>query len=168
LPGRFEIRADASAAAASAVAGLVGPPGGGGMARRSANAGGGPSQRQLRVGEALRHALAELLMRDGLHQPALADARLTVSEVRISADLRHALVFVTELGRELGPERLEALRRATPLLRGELARRLRLKYAPDLDFRADPTFAEAARIEALLARERAAVGSDREDGDGAA
>ena len=137
------------------------------MGRRSAHAGGGPSQRQLRVGEALRHALAELLTRNGVRDPALADANLTISEVRISADLRHAVVFVTELGGELRPERLEALGRAAPLLRGEVARRLRLKYAPDLEFRADPSFAEAARIEALLARERAAVGSDREDGDDA-
>lgn len=138
------------------------------MGRRSAHAGGGPSQRQLRVGEALRHALAELLMRDDMRDPALADANLTISEVRISADLRHAVVFVTELGGELRPERLEALGRAAPLLRGEVARRLRLKYAPDLAFRADRSFAEAARIEALLATERAAVQSDREDDDGAA
>lgn len=138
------------------------------MGRRSAHAGGGPSQRQLRVGEALRHALAELLTRNGVRDPALADANLTISEVRISADLRHAMVFVTELGGELRPERLEALCRAAPLLRGEVARRLRLKYAPDLVFRADRSFAEAARIEALLATERAAVRSDHEDDDGPA
>jgi ribosome-binding factor A len=135
------------------------------MGRRSAS--GGPSQRQLRVGEALRHVLAELLMRDGMREPGLASSALTVSEVRVSPDLRHAEVFVTELGGELAPERLEALRRAAPLLRGEAGRRLRLKYAPDLAFRADRSFAEAARIEALLARERAAVESDREDEDGA-
>ncbi|MGH6895251.1 MAG: 30S ribosome-binding factor RbfA [Geminicoccaceae bacterium] len=138
------------------------------MARRSAGGGGRPSQRQLRVGEALRHVLAELLMRDGLREPGLAGSALTVSEVRISPDLRHAEVFVTELGGELGPERLAALRRAAPLLRGEAGRRLRLKYAPDLAFQADRSFAEAARIEALLARERAAVAADREDDDGAA
>jgi len=137
------------------------------MGRRSASAGGGPSQRQLRVGEALRHVLAELLMRDGLREPGLAGSTLTVSEVRISPDLRHAEVFVTELGGELTAERLEALRRAAPLLRGEAGRRLRLKYAPDLAFRADRSFAEAARIEALLTRERAAVEADREDDDGA-
>ena len=60
------------------------------MARRSAHAGRGPSQRQLRVGEEIRHVLAELLTRGGLREPALADARLTISEVRVSADLRHA------------------------------------------------------------------------------
>ena len=84
------------------------------MARRSAPAGGGPSQRQLRVGEQMRHVLADLLMRGGLREPALADAQLTVSEVRISADLRHAVVFVTELGGELGSERLEALAAGIP------------------------------------------------------
>jgi ribosome-binding factor A len=137
------------------------------MGRRSAGAGGGPSQRQLRVGEGLRHVLAELLTRGHLREPALADAQLTVSEVRISPDLRHAVVFVTELGGELSPERLEALQRAAPQLRGEAARRMRLKYAPDLSFRPDRSFAEAARIEALLAKERTAVGRDREDDDGA-
>jgi ribosome-binding factor A len=137
------------------------------MGRRSAGAGGGPSQRQLRVGEELRHVLAELLMRGHLREPALADAQFTVSEVRISADLRHAVVFVTELGGEVGSERLQALQRAAPQLRGEVTRRMRLKYAPDLTFRPDRSFAEAARIEALLARERSAVGRDHEDDDGA-
>jgi ribosome-binding factor A len=136
------------------------------MARRAAEAGGRPSQRQLRVGEELRHVLVELLTRGHLRERALADARLTVSEVRISADLRHAVVFVTELGGELRSECLEALQRLAPQLRGEVTRRMRLKYAPDLTFRPDRSFAEAAHIEALLARERAAVGHD-EDDDGA-
>jgi ribosome-binding factor A len=136
------------------------------MRRRSAGAGGGPSQRQLRVGEELRHVLAELLMRGHLREPALADAQFTVSEVRISADLRHAVVFVTELGGDVGSERLQALQRAAPQLRGEVTRRMRLKYAPDLTFRPDRSFAEAARIEALLASERSAV-RDHEDDDGA-
>jgi ribosome-binding factor A len=138
------------------------------MRRRSAHAGGGPSQRQLRVGEELRHVLAELLMRGGLREPALAKAQLTISEVRVSADLRHAVVFVTELGGELQAEHLQALERSAPQLRGEAARRMRLKYAPELAFRPDRSFAEAARIEALLAEERAAVGSaSHEDDDGA-
>jgi ribosome-binding factor A len=141
---------------------------GGAMARRSAQAGRGPSQRQLRVGEEIRHVLAELLTRGGLREPALADARLTVSEVRVSADLRHAVVFVTELGGELPPERLEALERVAPQLRGVVTRRMRLKYAPNLTFRADRSFAEAARIESLLAKERAAMGlADQEDENGA-
>ena len=111
--------------------------------------------------------LAELLTRGGLREPALADAQFTVSEVRISPDLRHAVVFVTELGGEVRPERLEALQHAAPQLRGEVTRRMRLKYAPELTFRPDRSFAEAARIDALLARERSAVGGAREDDDGA-
>ena len=111
--------------------------------------------------------LAHLLMRGGLREPALADAQITVSEVRVSPDLRHAVVFVSELGGELRAERLEALQRAGRQLRGEVTRRMRLKYAPDLTFRPDRSFAEAARIEALLAEERAAVGfEDREDDHG--
>ena len=121
----------------------------------------------MRVGEELRHAVAELLMRGQLREPGLADAQLTVSEVRMSADLRHAVVFVAELGREVRPDRLAALQRAAPQLRGEVTRRMRLKYAPDLTFRPDRSFAEAARIEALLAKERTAVGLGREDDDGA-
>jgi ribosome-binding factor A len=124
------------------------------------------SQRQLRVGEALRHVLAELLMRGAVHDPLLAEANLTVSEVRMSRDLRHAVAYVTELGGDLREELLEALTRAAPYLRGEAARRLHLKYAPTLSFRVDPSFAEAARIDALLARERATLERAREDDDG--
>ncbi|HEX5079884.1 MAG TPA: 30S ribosome-binding factor RbfA [Geminicoccaceae bacterium] len=129
---------------------------------------GGPerSQRQLRVGEALRHVLAELLRRGAAHEPLLAEANLTVSEVRVSRDLRHAVAYVTELGGELRAEVREALERAAPYLRGEAARRIHLKYAPTLSFRLDPSFAEAARIDALLARERASLERTREDGDG--
>jgi ribosome-binding factor A len=137
------------------------------MGRRGAHPGGQPSQRQLRVGEAMRHVLAELLMRGDIRDDGVVDAALTVSEVRLSADLRQAVVFVTELGGELAAGRLEALQRAAPLLRGEVTRRLQLKYAPDLAFRADRSFAEAARIEALLSEERAAVRAGGEDDDGA-
>jgi ribosome-binding factor A len=124
------------------------------------------SQRQLRVGEALRHVLAELLQRGAVHDPRLAEANLTVSEVRMSRDLRHATAYVTELGGDLRRELLDALERAAPRLRGEAARRVHLKYAPTLDFRVDPSFAEAARIDALLARERAELERAREDDDG--
>jgi len=124
------------------------------------------SQRQLRVGEALRHVLAELLQRGAVHDPLLAEANLTVSEVRMSRDLRHATAYVSELGGDLRDELLEALTRAAPWLRGEAARRVHLKYAPTLSFRVDPSFAEAARIDALLARERASLERAREDDDG--
>ena len=124
------------------------------------------SQRQLRVGEALRHVLAELLMRGVVHDPLLAEANLTVAEVRMSRDLRHAVAYVTELGGDLRAELLEALTRAAPFLRGEAARRIHLKYAPTLSFQVDPSFAEAARIDALLARERASLERARGDDDG--
>jgi ribosome-binding factor A len=136
------------------------------MARRRASAGPGQSQRQLRVGEGLRHVLAELLMRGEIHDPVIAEAHLTVSEVRMTPDLRHALVFVTELGGELRAEVSRALARAAPRLRGEVARRLHLKYAPELSFRADTSFREAARIEALLAEERSTLARQAENDDG--
>lgn len=137
------------------------------MAHRRSRAGAGPSQRQLRVGEGLRHVLAELLLRGGeVHDPLIAGSHLTVAEVRVAPDLRHAVAYVTELGGELRPEVREALERAAPRLRGEAARRLHLKYAPELCFRADRSFSEAARIEDLLATERSTLERWREDDDG--
>jgi ribosome-binding factor A len=136
------------------------------MARRRPSTGQGQSQRQLRVGEGVRHVLAELLLRGEAHDPLLGEAHLTVSEVRVSPDLRHAVVFVTELGGELRAELQQALVRAAPRLRGEVARRMRLRYAPELTFQADPSFREAARIEALLAEERATLARQHEDDDG--
>ena len=84
----------------------------------------------------------------------------------MSRDLRHAVAYVTELGGDLRGELLEALTRAAPYLRGEAARRIHLKYAPSLSFQIDLSFAEAARIDALLARERASLERAREDDDG--
>jgi ribosome-binding factor A len=136
------------------------------MGRARASARAEMSQRQLRVGEGLRHVLAELLMRGELRDPLLAEASLTVTEVRTSRDLRHATVFITRLGGEPGDDLLAALARAAPFLRGEAARRLHLKYAPELAFRPDTSFAEAARIEALLEEERAQLAHlSEDDGD---
>jgi ribosome-binding factor A len=136
------------------------------MARRRRPAGVGQSQRQLRVGEGLRHVLAELLLRGEIHEPRIAGSHLTISEVRMTPDLRHAVVFVTELGGELSTELSQALARAAPRLRGEVARRLHLRYAPELSFRADTSFREAARIEALLAEERSILARQQDDDDG--
>ena len=111
--------------------------------------------------------LSDLLMRGAVHDPVLAEAHLTVSEVRVSRDLRHAVVYVSELGGDVREELLEALARAAPFLRGETARQIHLKYAPNLSFQADPSFAEAARIDSLLARERATLARAQEDDDGA-
>jgi ribosome-binding factor A len=135
------------------------------MLRGRVPAGGEQSQRQLRVGEGLRHVLAELLSRGAVHDPVLSEASLTISEVQVSRDLRHATVFVTELGGALRPELRAALTRVAPYLRGEAARRMHLKYAPELHFRVDPAFAQAARIDALLAEERAALARLHEDQD---
>jgi len=138
------------------------------MARhRGAARAGGSSQRQLRVGEGLRHVLAELLLRGEVHDPLLSESQLTVAEVRVTPDLRQAVVYVTELGGELRTEVRHALERAAPRLRGEAARRMHLKYAPELSFQADRSFSEAARIEALLATERSTLERQREDDDGA-
>lgn len=117
-----------------------------------------PGQRRLRVGEAMRHVLAEMIGRDGVHDPRLDGVSLTVSEVRISPDLRQATVYVAELGRELRPETREALDEAAPSLRGRVARELNLRYAPELRFVADESFAEAGRIGRLIAEARRSGG----------
>lgn len=112
-----------------------------------------PSQRQLRVGEELRHALAWLLERGELRDPALGGNPLTVTEVRISPDLKNATCFVTPLGggdEEEIAHVLEALERAKGFLRHELAERLNLKYAPKLSFAFDHSFDEAGLIDRLL------------------
>lgn len=109
-----------------------------------------PSQRQLRVGEEVRHALAALFERGDFRDPDLASARITVTEVRASPDLRHMTVFVTRLGGGDASALLSALKRATPFLRARVAEAVRLKFTPDLVFRADTAIDQAARIDALL------------------
>ncbi|GIX09344.1 30S ribosome-binding factor RbfA [Elioraea sp.] len=109
-----------------------------------------PSQRQLRVGEEVRHALALIFERGDFRDPALASAHVTVTEVRASPDLRHMTVFVTPLGGGDAAPLLAALKRATPFLRGQVARAVRTKYTPDLVFRADMSIEAAARVEALF------------------
>ncbi|KAA5603737.1 30S ribosome-binding factor RbfA [Roseospira marina] len=125
-----------------------------GNARSSASAqsGRGPGQRQLRVGEELRHALAWTLEEGNIRDPALAETPVTVTEVRVSPDLRNATVFCMPLG---GGEAAEAevlagLRRVKPYLRHELAARVRMRYIPDLTFATDTSFDVADRIEAIL------------------
>lgn len=110
----------------------------------------GPSQRQLRVAEEVRHALAAVLERGDFRDPDLAGAHITVTEVRASPDLKHMTVFVTPLGGgDAGPI-LAALKRAAPYLRGQVAHAVRTKFAPDLAFRADTAIDAAARMEALF------------------
>jgi len=111
---------------------------------------GEPGQRQLRVGEEIRHVLSEMFTRGDVHDAALSGRMITVSEVRMSPDLRHATCFVMPLGGEELDEVLIGLKRAAPYLRGEVARRVRLRLAPELAFKADQGFDHAERISALL------------------
>ena len=110
-----------------------------------------PSQRQLRVGEEVRHALAHILERGELRDPGLAGVTVTVTEVRMSPDLRRADVFVTPLGGGPAAAILAALARARPFLRRQVAQAVDLRFVPDIDFVADGSFDQALRIESLLA-----------------
>lgn len=112
--------------------------------------GAGPSQRQLRVGEEVRHILADVLLRTEFHDPVLARADLTISEVRMSPDLKHALVFATILGHKDIRPLLPALKRVAPFLRAQIAPRLGLRVAPELKFVADEALEEATKINQLL------------------
>ena len=110
----------------------------------------GGSQRQLRVGELVRHALAEMLTRGEVHDPVIESHLVTVPEVRMTADLRLATVYVMPLGGRDADEVVAAFEKHKKFLRTELAHRINLKFAPDIRFRVDERFAEAERIEKLL------------------
>ena len=123
------------------------------MARRPESPS-GPSQRQQRVAELVRHALAEVLQRGDVQDPVLASHVVTIPEVRMSPDLRLATAYVMPLGGQDEREVLAALDRNRKHLRQEVAHRVNLKFAPDLRFRRDETFDEASRIDALLRSEK--------------
>src|SRR5271167_4192270 len=110
----------------------------------------GGSQRQLRVGETVRHAIADILSQGSVHDPELEGHIVTVPEVRMSPDLKLATVYVMPLGGRDTEVVLAALERNKKFLRGEVARRVNLKFAPDVRFRVDERFDEAERIEKLL------------------
>ena len=109
-----------------------------------------PSQRQLRVGELVRHALSDLLIRGDLHDPEIDGTRVTVPEVRMSPDLKIATAYVIPLGGGDGQKLVKALARNAKHLRSHVARQVNLKFAPDLRFRYDETFDEFGKIDALL------------------
>lgn len=115
---------------------------------KSANA--EPSQRQLRVGEELRHALARIFERGALRDPALSGTAITVTEVRVSPDLKHATAFVMPLGGAHLADVLAGLGRSAGYLRREVTKEVRLRLAPDLVFAADTSFDHASRIDRLL------------------
>lgn len=123
----------------------------------------GPSVRTLKVGETIRHVLADVLARGELNDPVLDGRIISVSEVRVSPDLRHATAYIMPVGGTPGDEEavLKALNSHGRRLKGEVARRVNTKYAADLHFRIDNSYDEAARIDALLRNPR--VARDLED-----
>ena len=114
------------------------------------------SVRLLKVGEQVRHILSELLLRGEVHDLVLAAHSVSVTEVRMSPDLRHAMVFVKPLLGADEAEVLKALRTNTAYFQREVAGRLKLKYAPKLKFTGDESFDVAAKIETLLANPKVA------------
>ena len=112
----------------------------------------GHSQRQLRVGEEIRHLLAELLERGDMRDPELRDARITVTSVDVSPDLRNATAFIMPLGGQDKDRLLAAMKRAAPWFRARVGEKAGLRSAPDIRFQLDTTFDEADKIGALLRR----------------
>ena len=110
----------------------------------------GPSQRQLRVGEALRHALAEVLTRNDIRDPELEGVSVTITQVKPSPDMRYATVYCEPLGGENAQVVIAALNRHKGFLRGEMGHRLTMKFTPELRFVEDESFAEAQKIETIL------------------
>ncbi len=102
------------------------------------------------MAEQIRHLLAEVFARGGFRDPDLATAQITVTEVRIGPDLKRATAFVARLGRSDVDALMPALKRAAPYLRGEVARSLRMKYAPDLSFQPDTALEYAMKIDQLM------------------
>lgn len=131
----------------------------------------GPSQRQLRVGEMLRHALSDILMRGEVRDPDLDGVPVTVTQVIPSPDMRHATVFCEPLGGRNAPGVVAALNRHRGFIRGQMGKLIALKFTPDLRFVEDTSFAEAEKIETLLKssrvqRDLAAPADNDADNDG--
>ena len=126
----------------------------------------GPSQRQLRAGELIRHALVEVLREEDIADPDLEGVSVTVTEVRMSPDLRHAHCFVEPLGGQDAGRVVSALNRHARFLRGRLGRGIDMKFTPDLRFAHDESFTEAARMEALFRDPRVARDLSPDDPEG--
>jgi ribosome-binding factor A len=120
------------------------------MSRLHHQQGGEPSQRMLRVGELIRHSMSGLLMRSAVGDPILEGGAVTITEVRMSPDLKLATIYVVPLGGKHIADVLTALDRHKKFLRGELARLVNLRFAPDIRFKADQSFDYGAKIDALL------------------
>src|SRR5471032_279336 len=147
------------------------PPRGRGGARHTKLGGsdlrGGPSQRQLRVGEMLRHALAEILNRNEIRDPDLDGVSVTITQVKPSPDMRYATVYCEPLGGENAKAIVAALNKHKGFLRGEMGHRIAIKFTPELRFVEDESFAEALKIEAILRSERVSrdLSSSSDDDD---
>ena len=128
----------------------------------------GPNQRMLRVGELVRHALAALFARGEIEDEALRGAVVTVPEVRMSNDLKIANAYVMPLGGQHAEAIVEALNRNRKFIRGRVAPLIDLKFAPEVKFHVDETFAEAGRIDALLRSDKVKrdLESNGDDGEG--
>ena len=131
--------------------------------RHNRDSGPNVSQRQLRVGELVRHALAEMLMRGDVHDPVIERHMITIPEVRVTADLRLATIYVMPLGGRDANEVVAAFEKQKKFLRHEIAERINLKFAPDIRFRVDERFDEAERIDKLLRSPSVARDLDHED-----
>ena len=125
-------------------------PRGGGRTRPGSHRDAGPSQRQLRVGEMLRHALSEILARSDIRDPDLDGVSVTITQVKPSPDMRYATVYCQPLGGQNAREIVAALNRNKGFLRGEMGKRIATKFTPDLRFVEDQSFAEAQKIETIL------------------
>ena len=140
------------------------------MTKRHGGAAEGPSQRQLRVAEEIRHALAAVLARGDFRDPDLAGAHVTVTEVRASPDLKHMTAFVSGLGKPLPDANLQALRRAAPYLRTQVAKSVRLRAAPDLHFQQDTALDYAMHIDKVMRQPQVAqdlAPAAKDEGEGA-
>ena len=124
------------------------------MTRSKKSARSAPTQRQLRIGELVRHKLAEMLARGEIHDDIIASHVITVPEVRLSPDLKLASAYVVTLGGDDSAVVIEALNRNKKYIRAQVAQAVNLKFAPDIRFMADESFDEADRIERLLASEK--------------
>lgn len=131
----------------------------------------GPSQRQLRAGELIRHALVEVLREEEIHDPALKGVSVTVTEVRLSPDLKHATCFVEPLGAGVSDtevadhtaEIIKALNNHAKFLRGALGRHIDMKFTPDLRFRHDESFDAASHMDRLFNDPRVRADLDKDD-----
>ena len=138
---------------------------------RNASGPQGPSQRQLRAGELIRHALVEVLREEEIHDPAMEGVSVTVTEVRMSPDLKHATCFVEPLGAgvESAPtaghveEIVKALNAHARFLRGVLGKHIDMKFTPDLKFRHDDSFDAAGRMDRLFNDPRVRADLERDD-----